>query len=89
MRKISTNSNNQNYSLLLLAVIFLVCTIGILPWINIDDQEIYALRHPITLTKNGFFHKLSGKSELNVNSLHGQGIDRLGQDLAIEAISFE
>ncbi|MAV88686.1 MAG: hypothetical protein CMM67_10635 [Rhodospirillaceae bacterium] len=54
---------------------------------NIDDQEIYALRHPITLTKNGFFHKLSGKSELNVNSLHGQGIDRLGQDLAIEAIS--
>ena len=39
MRKISTNSNNQNYSLLLLAVIFLVCTIGILPWINIDDQE--------------------------------------------------
>jgi len=54
---------------------------------NIDDQEIYALRHSITLTKNGFFNRLVGKSELYVNSLHGQGIDRLGKDLTIEAVS--
>ena len=54
---------------------------------NIDDQEIYALRHPITLTKNGFFNRLVGKSELYVNSLHAQGIDRLGKGLTIEAVS--
>lgn len=53
----------------------------------VPDEDIYALRHPVKLTPGGFFEKLAGKSEINVNTLHGQGIDRIGKDILIEAIS--
>ena len=51
-------------------------------------EQLLALRHGINLESGGMFSKLTGgKSEARVNSLHGQGIDRLATDLMIEAIS--
>ncbi len=53
--------------------------------VTVDD--IYALRHPVKLTEGGMFQDLIGESETMVNTLHGQGIDRLGDGLTIEAVS--
>lgn len=55
---------------------------------GMTTEEVFALRHGISLETGGLFSKLTGgKSEVRVNSLHGQGIDRLASDLQIEAIS--
>lgn len=43
--------------------------------------------HPVTLTSGGMLAGLAGKSELTVNSLHWQGIDRLAPPLAVEAVA--
>jgi putative glutamine amidotransferase len=45
----------------------------------------YELRHLVRLTPGGFFHRLAGENEVLVNSLHGQGIDRLAPGLEVEA----
>ena len=45
----------------------------------------YAPAHGIELVAGGVMHKLFGKSEIQVNSLHGQGIDLLADGLTIEA----
>lgn len=45
----------------------------------------YAPRHEVTLTEGGFLSGLLGKPRLTVNSLHRQGIARLGEGLVIEA----
>ena len=39
MKKININSDQQNYSFLLLAIIVLVFIMAILPWVNIDTQK--------------------------------------------------
>jgi putative glutamine amidotransferase len=54
---------------------------------GVTDEDIYALRHPVKLTEGGLFQELTGKQEVMVNTLHGQGIDRLGEGLAVEAVS--
>lgn len=55
---------------------------------DITQEEIFALRHGVSLDEGGLFSKLvGGKSEVRVNSLHGQGIDRPANDLVIEAVS--
>ncbi|MCP5156596.1 MAG: gamma-glutamyl-gamma-aminobutyrate hydrolase family protein [Ectothiorhodospiraceae bacterium] len=54
---------------------------------DVTMEEIFKLRHPVALTPGGLFERLVGASEVVVNSLHGQGIDRLADDLAVEAIS--
>ncbi|MBV9521178.1 MAG: gamma-glutamyl-gamma-aminobutyrate hydrolase family protein [Alphaproteobacteria bacterium] len=41
--------------------------------------------HPVRLTPGGLFARLADASELMVNSLHAQGIDRLAPGLAVEA----
>lgn len=43
--------------------------------------------HPVSLTPGGALEKIAGTSEVMVNSLHGQGIDRLGDGLVVEALS--
>jgi putative glutamine amidotransferase len=48
-------------------------------------RQPYANRHTVTLTAGGVFEKLCDCSELTVNSLHGQGIDRLAEGLTVEA----
>ena len=50
-------------------------------------EEIFRLNHSVTLTPGGLFAALTGAREIMVNSLHGQGIDRLANGLAVEAVS--
>jgi putative glutamine amidotransferase len=50
-------------------------------------EEKFAERHDIHLTEGGLFAKLIGKTTIRVNSLHGQGIDRLGKGLFVEAVA--
>ena len=50
---------------------------------DIDAQ--YAPSHRVTLTDGGLLHRLVGRKTIDVNSLHSQGIDRLGGRLAVEA----
>ncbi len=55
---------------------------------NKDDplDTQYAASHTITLTAGGLLQRIAGgASEARVNSLHGQGIDRLGARLTVEA----
>ncbi len=47
--------------------------------------EQYAARHAITLRQGGLMHQLFQQTTLHVNSLHGQGIDRLADGLTVEA----
>ena len=50
-----------------------------------NDQ--YGPAHSITLTEGGLLAGLAGATEIEVNSLHSQGIDRLGDGLTMEAIA--
>src|SRR5438045_7453242 len=50
------------------------------------DQR-YGPAHPVALTADGFFAGLAGATEIMVNSLHGQGIDRPAPDLVVEAVA--
>jgi putative glutamine amidotransferase len=49
----------------------------------LDTQ--YAVSHSVNLVKNGLLVKIVGTEKMMVNSLHGQGIDKLGAGLSIEA----
>lgn len=50
-----------------------------------DRNEQYQLAHEVSLTENGLLANLLGQSSHKVNSLHGQGIKTLGQNLTVEA----
>lgn len=50
-------------------------------------EKQYEPSHTVILTKGGVLEKLAGTSEVEVNSLHSQGIDRLGDGLIVEAIA--
>ncbi|MGA7595666.1 MAG: gamma-glutamyl-gamma-aminobutyrate hydrolase family protein [Gallionella sp.] len=45
----------------------------------------YGQAHPVRTVANGKLAAITGCSEIMVNSLHGQGIDRLGDGLVAEA----
>lgn len=47
--------------------------------------ERYAPAHDIAITAGGLLERLTGRRDARVNSLHGQGIDRVGDDLVVEA----
>ncbi len=47
----------------------------------------YRKVHPVSLTAGGVLSGLSGCDALFVNSLHGQGIDRLADGLSVEAVA--
>jgi putative glutamine amidotransferase len=49
----------------------------------LDDQ--YAPAHPVHLAPGGMLAKIAGADVAQVNSLHGQGVSRLGRGLAVEA----
>jgi putative glutamine amidotransferase len=49
----------------------------------LDTQ--YAVAHAVKLVANGQLTKMLGKDKIMVNSLHGQGVDRLGAGLTAEA----
>src|SRR4029077_9810536 len=50
-------------------------------------DERYGPAHPVQLSEGGRLFELAGTSELMVNSLHGQGIDRPGPALFVEAVA--
>ncbi len=55
-----------------------------------DDESLpleaqYGPAHEVVLEPGGMLRRLAGAERLRVNSLHSQGINRLGRDLAVEA----
>lgn len=51
-------------------------------------RERYGLAHSVTLTSGGKLQAvLGGDARIEVNSLHGQGIERLASGLEIEAVA--
>ncbi|MBL4628435.1 MAG: gamma-glutamyl-gamma-aminobutyrate hydrolase family protein [Roseicyclus sp.] len=47
-------------------------------------EEKFALRHPVTFTEGGPFHKLMGAREVMTNTLHGQGLNQAGARVVID-----
>ncbi|QQA43990.1 gamma-glutamyl-gamma-aminobutyrate hydrolase family protein [Pelagovum pacificum] len=47
-------------------------------------EEKFALRHIVTLTEGGPFHRLFGAREVMTNTLHGQGIMKAGKRIVID-----
>ena len=56
---------------------------------NPDDpiDVRYGPAHPVTLVQGGVLHRMMGADTMMVNSLHGQGVERLGEGLVVEAIA--
>lgn len=54
---------------------------------DVTNEEIFALKHTVTLTPGGLFERLAGESQVMVNSLHGQGIDTVAPSVLVEAVS--
>jgi putative glutamine amidotransferase len=50
-----------------------------------DVNVQYGPAHTVRLTQGGFLQRLIGLGEITVNSIHGQGIDRLAGGLLVEA----
>lgn len=48
-------------------------------------EEQYGPAHEVTLEPDGLLRQLAGTDHVRVNSLHSQGVDRLGDGLAVEA----
>ena len=48
-------------------------------------DERYGPAHKMSLVEDGFFAQLAGTTDIVVNSLHGQGVDRLADGLNLEA----
>ena len=50
-------------------------------------EQQYALAHRVNLQPGGLLAALAGANDAEVNSVHGQGIDRLAPGLRIEALA--
>lgn len=50
-----------------------------------DVDVRYAPSHDVTVTQGGLLQHVLGKTETRVNSIHRQGIKKLGSGLAVEA----
>ena len=53
-----------------------------------DDADLEAMfshRHEVALTPQGVLAQASGRDRMTVNSVHYQGVERLGRDLIVEA----
>ena len=50
-------------------------------------DEMYALAHPVTAVAGGHLADIIGAQPVDVNSVHGQGIDGLAADLTAEAFA--
>ena len=47
-------------------------------------DEKFELRHDVTLTEGGVFHRLFGASVVRTNTLHGQGIKVAGERIVVD-----
>ena len=52
---------------------------------HLPRNKQYEHAHKIDITEGGILHALHGKTSAMVNSLHGQGLDKLGNGLTVEA----
>jgi len=52
---------------------------------ELSFSEYFEHKHPVTLTEGGVLQRAYDKSELDVVSVHYQGVDKLGAGLAVEA----
>lgn len=48
-------------------------------------EQLFAIKHKVQLS--GMLAEISGVTEIEVNSLHGQGIDQLAPGLVVEAVA--
>jgi putative glutamine amidotransferase len=48
-------------------------------------ERRFDLAHEVELERGGLLQQLIGKERVRVNSLHGQGVDRLAPNVTIEA----
>jgi putative glutamine amidotransferase len=48
-------------------------------------EEQYGLAHEVAVKPGGRLHRLLGATSVRVNSLHWQGVDKLGPGLSVEA----
>ncbi|CAN5557052.1 gamma-glutamyl-gamma-aminobutyrate hydrolase family protein [soil metagenome] len=55
--------------------------------IHPDPAIVFADRHDVQLTADGYFARLLGQDMIRVNSLHGQGILQPGKRVVIEGIA--
>ena len=54
---------------------------------EVPRQHRYEPRHPVHLTAGGLIARIAGATEIMVNSLHAQAIDRLADGLVVEGIA--
>lgn len=54
---------------------------------DLPFDALFGHTHDVAFTEGGLLSRATGHSMLNVNSVHHQGIERLGADLTVEAIS--
>ena len=53
-----------------------------------DPLEIqYGVSHKVSFINNGLLHQITGVESAEVNSLHAQGVQELGHDLTVDAVS--
>jgi putative glutamine amidotransferase len=52
-----------------------------------DVEGMFAHAHEVTLTPDGLLDRAMGRDRLTVNSVHFQGVGRLGEGLAVEAVA--
>ncbi|PSJ43206.1 gamma-glutamyl-gamma-aminobutyrate hydrolase family protein [Allosphingosinicella deserti] len=54
---------------------------------DLPFEHLFAHRHEVDLTEGGVFASAAGTRRISVNSVHHQGIGRLGTGLTVEAIA--
>jgi putative glutamine amidotransferase len=52
---------------------------------GVSFDAMFDHAHPVTLEEGGAIFAAIGKAEIEVNSVHYQGVDKLGADLRVEA----
>jgi len=53
-----------------------------------DPQEIqYGVSHKVSFVSNGLLNQITGVESAEVNSLHAQGVQELGDGLTVDAVS--
>jgi len=50
-------------------------------------EEKFALRHEVTFTEGGVFHRLMGQQVVMTNTLHGQGIKTPGARILVDGLA--
>ena len=55
--------------------------------IEVSFEDMFAHEHEVSLTPGGLLARGFGRDQITVNSVHFQGVGRLGQGLKVEAVA--